>query len=126
MKAKLLTKILLLSFLTFFFPGCNNDETKDWSEIVNLQVSSETGEYLPFEHAPEAEVLEGMKIKDEKENYWKVVHLNSIEGFSYEKGYEYTLTVEKTHLANPPADDSSIKYKRLEPKLNKYNFMYYV
>ena len=32
----------------------------------------------------------------------------------YKKGTEYTLKVEKTTLANPPADDSNVRYKLIE------------
>ena len=35
---------------------------------------------------------------------------NNIEGFNYEPGYEYLLTVSTTKIENPPADGSSIKY----------------
>lgn len=114
MRAKRLTGIALLLLLISVFTGCNNAEPKDWSEVVTLYVSSETGEYRPFGSPPGFGALEGLRIKEEKENYWYVVHLNSIEGFSYERGYEYSLKVEKTHLANPPADGSDIRYKLIE------------
>ncbi|WP_343020633.1 DUF4377 domain-containing protein, partial [Bacteroides uniformis] len=39
---------------------------------------------------------------------------SGIDGFVYKKGIEYTLKVEKTTLANPPADDSNVRYKLIE------------
>ncbi len=37
-----------------------------------------------------------------------------IRGFTYEPGYEWTLRVKTRHIANPPADGSSIEYRLLE------------
>lgn len=39
---------------------------------------------------------------------------NSIEGFTFEPGYEYELLVEVTQVANPPADGSSLSYRLVE------------
>ncbi|MBE9139799.1 DUF4377 domain-containing protein [Nodosilinea sp. LEGE 07088] len=35
---------------------------------------------------------------------------SSIQGFTYTPGYEYELLVQKTPVANPPADGSSIRW----------------
>ncbi len=35
---------------------------------------------------------------------------SQIEGFTYEKGYEYQLLVKETKIAHPPADASSVRY----------------
>lgn len=97
-------------------PGCLGfeDEPKDWSEVVNLYVSSETGDYRSFEYPAELPPLEGMKIRENINSEWTVIHINGIEGFVYEKGFEYYLKVEKIHIANPPMDASDIKYKLIE------------
>ncbi|MFA6872034.1 MAG: DUF4377 domain-containing protein [Bacteroidaceae bacterium] len=34
--------------------------------------------------------------------------------FTYPKGHEYVLSVEKTTLANPPMDNSKIRYKLIK------------
>ena len=39
---------------------------------------------------------------------------STIEGFEYEPGYDYELLVEKTPIANPPADASSLRWTLLE------------
>lgn len=91
-----------------------DDKNEDWSEVVNLYVSSETGAYYPLEYPNEAEPLEGIKIKENIESEWIVIHINGIEGFTYKKGFEYYLKVEKIHLGNPPADSMDIKYKLIE------------
>jgi hypothetical protein len=49
--------------------------------------------------------------KDQKD--WE--HLYSpIEGFEYEKGYNYELLIKEDNVVNPPADASSIKYTLLK------------
>jgi hypothetical protein len=40
--------------------------------------------------------------------------MNGIEGFTHSLGWEYYLEVEKTHLVNPPADASNVKYKLIK------------
>ena len=39
---------------------------------------------------------------------------NSIEGFTFEPGYEYELLVRVDTVANPPADGSSLQYTLVE------------
>ncbi len=104
-------KIIYILCMITLCIGCQEDKPKDWSEIVILYVSAETGTYNPWGID---EVLEGMKIRESQTDTWNVVHFKTIEGFSYEKGYSYSLKVEKTHLVNPPADGSNIRYKLIE------------
>jgi hypothetical protein len=89
--------------------SCFNDDNnpKDWTETVNLYVSSEPASVKPLEGIE----VEGMKIKEKEGAAWTVVGLSTISEFTYEKGYNYLLETEKTHLANPPADGSNISYK---------------
>lgn len=54
--------------------------------------------------------MECMLVKTNKnQKEWELFYTN-IEGFTYEKGYEYELLVSKHKVANPPADASAIKY----------------
>lgn len=108
---KYITLTIALLSMALISLRCSNQmaEPKDWSETVKLYVAAETGEYKYFEGS-----MEGMKIKEDTGNEWRVVHFQSIDGFSYEKGHSYTLKVEKTHLGNPPADGSNIRYRLLE------------
>jgi hypothetical protein len=101
-----------ISFLIFLMVGCENNEDKDWTEKVFLTVSSETVDYSPIEG--NGAVFDGLRIKEDNANHWIIIPLNDIEGFNYEVGHEYKLKVLKTHLANPPADGSDVKYKLLE------------
>lgn len=89
----------------------NDDKPKDWSETVTVYVSAETGEYTPW---GSEKTFEGMKIRETDTVDWDVVHFKTIDGFSYEKGHTYTLKVKKTHLENPPADGSNIKYQLIK------------
>ncbi|MGJ1434177.1 DUF4377 domain-containing protein [Sphingobacterium spiritivorum] len=54
------------------------------------------------------ECLQVKWMKEQKE--WELFY-DDIEGFSYEKGYEYELVVTEEKVENPPADASSVKYK---------------
>ena len=100
--------IALLAINTF--TSCDNDTPEDWSEVINLYVDSEFGEYRPWGHPKDVEPLDGLKIKEHKDANWEVIPINGIIGFSYIEGYEYYIEVEKTHLANSPADASNIRY----------------
>ena len=107
--ALIVTIALCSSCLDFL----DNREPKDWSESVKVYVASETGVYFSSWWGLD-NPAEGMKIKEEKMDYWYTVHFETIEDFTYERGYEYILKVKKTHLANPPADGSSVRYRLIE------------
>lgn len=47
---------------------------------------------------------------------WRPMHMGQIEGFDYEEGFEYVLTVRKYNIANPPADGSSVGYALIKIK----------
>ena len=81
--------------------SCNKDTSEDWSEVVNLYVDSEYGEWRPWGHPEDAEPLDVLKIKERKDADWEVIQIYGIIGFSYIEGNEYCFEVEKTNLANP-------------------------
>lgn len=55
-------------------------------------------------------LMECMLIKwDVNQPEWELFY-DSIDGFEYERGYEYELSVIQTKIENPPADGSSIKF----------------
>lgn len=90
------------------FASCLNDddEPKDKQKTVTLYVSATTGECTGMTGTPH----ECMLIKEKGEKTWDPCEFNGIEGFTYEKGYEYELLATKTIYANPPADGSSYDY----------------
>ena len=103
---KQFTQILLLA-IAFIFTSCFEKEAKDKIEEVTMYVSHETGIYYGMLSSP----VEGMLIKEEGWQDWESRPFQEISGFEYIKGHKYTLLVEKTTLANPPMDASSVKYK---------------
>ena len=108
---KIKTRIgILFILLTVFtmFASCLNDddEPKDKQKTVTLYVSATTGERTGMTGTPH----ECMLIKEKGEKTWEPCEFNGIEGFTYEKGYEYELLATKTIYANPPADGSSYDY----------------
>lgn len=54
-----------------------------------------------------------MRVKELPAGEWTLFYQN-IEGFDYQSGTEYTLKVNVTKVANPPADSSSLKYSLVE------------
>ena len=100
----------ILLLLSAIYISCDKDLTEDWNEVINLYVDAELGEYRPWGHPEDAEPLDGLKIKERKDADWEVIPIDGIIGFSYVEGNEYFIEVEKTHLANPPADASNISY----------------
>jgi heat shock protein HslJ len=51
--------------------------------------------------------------KENPDDDWLLFY-DEIEGFEYEEGYDYELTVAKTPIENPPADGSSIRTVLME------------
>ena len=102
-------RIAFVMLAAFSLASCSNDDdNKDKVEQVTVYVSAETGTYTPlFSDEP----VEGMLIQEKGNTRWSCVHLATIAGFTYEKGYEYELLVKKTTLANPPQDDVNVRYK---------------
>ena len=93
--------------------SCDKSDNEDWTERVRVEVANELGEYIPW-GSPGNKPSEGLKIRENNENYWFVIPIDGIKDFVYEEGFSYTLSVEKTHLANPPADGMSVRYELIE------------
>ncbi len=49
-----------------------------------------------------------MRIRDGADEPWRLFH-GQIEGFSFEPGYRYRLSVEEIPVADPPADASAVR-----------------
>ena len=97
--------------------SCNQDASEnreDWSEVINLYVDAELGEYRPWGHPENAEPLDGLKIKESKDADWEIIPMNGIDGFIHSLGWKFYLEVEKVYLANPPADASNIRYRLIK------------
>lgn len=101
--------IAALASLVLF--GCNKDNPADKVETIMMYVSAETGTYQPWGSDTS---FECMLVKEENESEYHPLPYGGIEGFDYVKGHEYELKVQKTTLANPPADASDIVYRLIE------------
>ena len=72
-------------------------------ETVRLYVSAEMGNY--DWGIPQMDDAHCMKIRESVNENWTNVPFNKIEGFTYEDGNAYELSVEKITLHAQPTDD---------------------
>lgn len=104
--------MLLLAFLAIVgLTACSDDEPNDSVKEIRMQVSSETGIMYDLfddkmEHPIECMLVESEDFPGETLQ----LAFNEIEGFTYERGHEYYLSVKRTILANPSADASDRTY----------------
>ena len=100
--------IVLMGLLTSFFSAsCSlKGDSPNSTEIVDMRIN----------HFRQTAVGEGRYlvylVQEEDEignNDWNYLY-EEIQGFDYELGYIYTITVRKINIENPPADGSSVKY----------------
>lgn len=106
--------IVLIAAL-FLTASCLEEEgDQDKVEEIILNVSAETSFYYDLFDAKRENPIEGMLIQERGSNHWECIHFQKIDGFTYEKGYDYELLVEKTTLANPPQDGSNVRYSLIK------------
>ena len=107
---KLLIPCLLIA--CFLMASClNDDEPKDKVEEIRIEVSSETGITYYWGDYKKEYPIECMLVKlPDDPDRWQTMMFGEIEGFTYELGHEYYLSVRRTTLANPPADASCYTY----------------
>lgn len=112
MRTRHLFGILLLFLYSISLTSClNDDEPKDKVETMNAHVSAITFvNGTLFGSYP----IEGMLVKVDGESDYQYFNFNEISGFTYQRGYVYDLHVERTTLANPPADASFYNYKLIK------------
>ena len=113
MRTEFYLRTLLIAFVAILgLTACTNeDEPKDITKEVTMYVSSETGTMDDFFDADKTNPIECMLVKEQGEDEYRPLAFCGIQGFEYEKGYEYDLRVNKTTLANPPADGRIYKYQ---------------
>ena len=83
MKLKYFYWVLIALCITTTFISCDKDSSEDWSEIIKLYVDAELGEYRPWGLPEDAEPLDGLKIKEQKDADWDIIPKNGIEGFTH-------------------------------------------
>lgn len=112
MKTMKLLGILCAFVFSMGLTACSLDEEPENKvEMIEMYVSAETKSYPASEFFP---AIEYLWVKEKKESEYTLLCFGEIRGFQYEKGYEYKLLVEKTILANPPADGSNVQYRLIE------------
>ena len=105
-------RIAFAMLAAFSLASCSSDDdNKDKVEQVTVYVSAETGTYYDLFDAERQHSIVGMQIQEKGANRWRCVSFYIIKGFTYEKGNEYELLVKKTTLANPPQDDTNVRYE---------------
>ena len=114
-KMKYLRFTIVLIAALFLTASCLEEEgDQDKVEEIILNVSAETSFYYDLFDAKRENPIEGMLIQERGSNHWECIHFQEIDGFTYEKGYDYELLVEKTTLANPPQDGSNVRYSLIK------------
>ena len=103
-----MNKLLIIISIAacFIMSACGDDEPKDSSELIHMWVSAQTT--VTDNHETP---IECMQIKYSPDGSWEPMLFGTIENFQYEKGVEYELSVIRTTLSNPPADESMFTYR---------------
>lgn len=91
-------KVTYILFLAVLLVSCASKNT------IKMTIASET---RPCSAG--VMMMDCMLVKEDNTKDWSFFY-NHIDGFNYEKGYEYVLEVKKEELENVPADVSSLKY----------------
>ena len=113
MNTKSFFGMLLVAFLTVTgLTACSDDdEPKDAVKEIRMQISPETGVmYDLFDDKGEHPIECMLVMSEDNPGVWESLGFDRIEGFTYERGHEYYLSVKRTILANPPADASDRTY----------------
>lgn len=111
---KLFVSFLLIACV--FMTSCHNDdEPKDAVKEIRMEVSSETGVMYDLFDDKQEHPIECMLVKlPDNPDVWQPMAFGSIEGFTYERGHEYYLSVRQTTLTNPPTDASMFAYSLIK------------
>ncbi|WP_300669586.1 DUF4377 domain-containing protein [Soonwooa sp.] len=100
---KSITKSLFAGVVLFSLAQCSV-QTSENTSIKTLFVSAEQKDC-----SAGAGQQKCMLVREKPTDQWTYFYSN-IDGFNYQPGYDYVLTVSTSKIENPPADSSSIKY----------------
>ena len=115
MKRLVIILNVLLIAAASFVSCLSDDEPKDKVEEIKVEVSSETGTTYHWGDDKGEHPIECMLVKlPDDPDRWQPMMFRGIEGFTYERGHEYYLSVRRTTLANPPADASCYTYSLIK------------
>lgn len=106
---------LLLVFIVLFSFSCQNQKKVISDEKLdeNREIPQENKTLFVASYKQDCEGVSNQScylVKDILSDEWELFY-SEIEGFDYQAGKDYTLTVEVIPIENPPADGSLYKYK---------------
>jgi hypothetical protein len=88
-------------------PTAEMEEDTSMTEVKTLFVGPELVECVGV--APQ----QCMQVKEDADGEYSLFY-NQIEGFTFEPGFEFELSISVETIANPPADGSSLRYSLIE------------
>ncbi|RMZ60234.1 DUF4377 domain-containing protein [Chryseobacterium nematophagum] len=105
------------------FSSCANNEDENFQAPTSENIQSRSENTLQYASTNEKTLIvapqtagcvgvvpmQCLQVKETQNANWTNFYSN-IQGFNYVPGYEYVLRVKVQHIANPPADGSSIAY----------------
>lgn len=103
---KLELRALILAAALFLVPACM-DPTGPKEDVLTLEIASAR---VPCVGVGPMECLQ---LRESGDADWDLFY-GSIEGFTWEPGYRYTLLVARREVPNPPADGSNQSLRLLE------------
>jgi hypothetical protein len=101
-------KLLICLFIGIAITACDNDVPKDNTELISMWVSSETT--IVYDEWLDAD-MECMLVKFNPDSNWQPMNLGKIQGFSYEKGVEYELSVYRSTPIDGPGAGENFAYR---------------
>lgn len=101
--------ILLISlFIGIAITACDNDVPKDYTEHLTMWVSAKTT--TVYDEWLDADI-ECMLVKFSPDSNWEPMNFGKIQGFSYEKGVEYELSVFRSTPIHGPGAGETFAYR---------------
>lgn len=91
-------KIVALFVFCSFVWSCESDDIVSEKTLIIASKKADCVGFIP---------QKCFLIKENEAQDWQYFY-DTIDGFEYEEGFEYTITVSKREIENPPQDASSI------------------
>jgi hypothetical protein len=99
---------IVLFIICISIISCSSDD--DNGDVITLTFSHyQTVSFIGFSISP---VL--LPVSIENGDTTSPAYYRFVEGFEYEPGFDYELSVLKSTIEDPPADGSSIRYELLD------------
>ena len=103
MRAKERLGIMLLFLYAFCFISCDKDD----DSVENIAIMSVSPELVWMRDSR----VQVMECSIEGDNEKLYIAPDQIEGFEYNKGYDYKLKVKVIPLENPSTDGPTVRYE---------------